>query len=120
VHIAVTMITDRVPEKSRRALAIVVDALMAILAAFMIYYGTQLCVVTWQQTIAEFPILSVGLTYSPLPIGAAVTLLFVIERMAIGSQEKRPLMRKGDPGGEEIVIAGGDPARHEVQTADRA
>ena len=35
---------------------------------------------TWFQAIAEFPIISVGLTYLPIPIGGAVTALFVIER----------------------------------------
>jgi len=93
---------------------------MAILCAFMVWYGTQLCIITWDQTIAEFPVLSVGLTYSPLPLGAAVTLLFVIEHFAFGTQEDRPLMCKGDPGSEEIVAAGGDPGREDVHTADRA
>jgi TRAP-type C4-dicarboxylate transport system permease small subunit len=36
---------------------------------------------TWHQYIGEFPILRVGLSYAPVPIGGAITLLFVIERL---------------------------------------
>jgi TRAP-type C4-dicarboxylate transport system permease small subunit len=39
---------------------------------------------TWHQSIAEFPVLSVGVTYLPIPIGGAITLLFVAERLLIG------------------------------------
>jgi TRAP-type C4-dicarboxylate transport system permease small subunit len=72
----------------------------------MVIYGWELCAVTWNQTIAEFPTLSVGLTYAPLPLGAAITLLFVIEHALIGSQAQRPLVRKGDPADEEIKLGG--------------
>jgi TRAP-type C4-dicarboxylate transport system permease small subunit len=105
-HIAVTMLTDRVPERFRQTLTYLVDALMGVLSLFIIYYGVTLCAVTWNQTIAEFPVLSVGVTYLPLPIGAAITLLFVIEQILYGSQAKRPLVRKGDPGPEEIAATG--------------
>jgi hypothetical protein len=39
---------------------------------------------TWHQSIAEFPFLSVGVTYLPIPVGGTATLLFVAERVAIG------------------------------------
>ena len=39
---------------------------------------------TWHQSIAEFPFLSVGVTYLPIPVGGAITLLFVLERVLIG------------------------------------
>ena len=107
VHIAVTMMTDRVPAKFRPSLVFLVDVLMAVLSVFMIVYGWQLCNVTWNQSIAEFPMLSVGVTYLPLPVGAAVTLLFVIEQFFYGSQMHRPLVRKGDPSSEEIKVGGG-------------
>jgi TRAP-type C4-dicarboxylate transport system permease small subunit len=47
-------------------------------------WGTRLVAATWHQSIAEFPALSVGLTYLPIPIGGAITLLFVAERVLIG------------------------------------
>ena len=33
------------------------------------------------RCIAEFPIVSVGMSYLPIPIGGALTMLFMIERM---------------------------------------
>src|SRR5262249_18480410 len=55
------------------------------LGLFMVIYGARLVEATWHQSIAEFPSLSVGVTYLPIPIGGAVILLFVIERLAIGA-----------------------------------
>ena len=43
--------------------------------------------------MAELPGLAVGVTYLPLPIGGAATLLFVVERMLHGSQHGRPVVR---------------------------
>ena len=39
---------------------------------------------TWHNTIADFPFLSVGVTYLPIPIGGLLLLMFVIEHMTIG------------------------------------
>ena len=46
--------------------------------------GIKLVDATWDNTIADFPFLSVGVTYLPIPIGGAILLLFVIERVLIG------------------------------------
>ena len=48
---------------------------------FMLWYGINLVQVTWHQSIAEFPGLPVGVAYLPIPIGGAITMLFVIERL---------------------------------------
>jgi TRAP-type C4-dicarboxylate transport system permease small subunit len=50
----------------------------------MLYYGAKLVAATWYNTIADFPFLSVGVTYLPIPIGGAFLLLFVIERVIFG------------------------------------
>jgi len=50
----------------------------------MINWGFKLVAATWQNSIADFPSLSVGVTYLPIPLGGAILLLFVIERIAIG------------------------------------
>ena len=47
-------------------------------------YGAKLVETTWQNSIADFPTLSVGVTYLPIPVGAVILLLFVIERLTIG------------------------------------
>jgi TRAP-type C4-dicarboxylate transport system permease small subunit len=91
-HIAVTMLTDRVPPSWRRPLEWIVDILMALLSLFILVWGTKLCIGTWNQSVGAFPILKVGVTYLPLPIGSAVTLLFVIERMIAGPQTERPVV----------------------------
>jgi TRAP-type C4-dicarboxylate transport system permease small subunit len=86
------MLTDRVPHSWRRPLEWIVDVLMALLSLFILIWGTKLCIGTWNQAVGAFPILKVGVTYLPLPIGSAVTLLFVIERMIAGPQTERPVV----------------------------
>jgi len=44
-------------------------------------WGIKLCQATWHQDIPEFPLVTVGLSYLPIPIGGALTVLFVIERL---------------------------------------
>ncbi|MBU2408584.1 MAG: TRAP transporter small permease [Gammaproteobacteria bacterium] len=92
-HIAVAMLTDTFPAGLRKAAAVLVDLLMVLVCAFVAWYGTQLCIATWHQSVSELTWLPVGVTYAQLPIGALATLAFVIERMAFGSQSHRPVVR---------------------------
>ncbi len=84
IHMSVTVAADMLPPRARRVTDFIVELLMATMAVFMIVYGIKLCQATWQNSIAEFPFLSVGLVYSPIPIGGAFTLLFIIEHLTIG------------------------------------
>ena len=52
---------------------------------FLLWYGIGLVKTTWFQSIAEFPAVSVGVTYLPVPIGGAITALFIIERFLKGN-----------------------------------
>lgn len=88
-HIAVAMLTDRLPRGLQRQLRGVVHLLMLGVSAFMIFYGTRLCMGTWGQSIPELPWLPVGLTYVPLPLGGLVTLLFVLEHVLVGDASQR-------------------------------
>jgi TRAP-type C4-dicarboxylate transport system permease small subunit len=92
-HIAVAMLTDRLPLALRTPLSIFVQLLMVAICVFMLVWGTKLCMATWNQTISELPWLPVGLTYSPVPIGGLLTLLFVLEKLVFGSQADRPVLR---------------------------
>ncbi len=92
-HIAVTLLTDSLPPMLQRAAAFLSDLLMVLVCVFIAGYGARLCAGTWGQSIAELPWLPVGATYLPLPIGGALTLVFIFERMAFGSQAGRPLVR---------------------------
>lgn len=94
-HIAVTMFTDRAPKSWLPALRWMVDILMGLLAIFILIWGLKLCAGTWHQPVAQFPILRVGYTYLPLPVGSALTLLFVIERMLAGPQNHREVVAFG-------------------------
>ncbi|MBE0585714.1 MAG: TRAP transporter small permease [Desulfofustis sp.] len=101
-HIAVTMVTDRVPAQLQKGMAWAVHILMIVLAIFVIRYGFSLCQVTWNQYIAELPVLRVGLTYLPLPIGSLITLLFILEHIFLGSQHGRSVVLIGSPGSNNI------------------
>lgn len=87
------MLTEKLPASMQRLLSVVVDLLMLVICAFVVWYGTNLCIETWGQGISELPWLPVGATYSPLPMGAAITLLFVLEKIVWGSQAHRRIVR---------------------------
>ena len=84
LHMRVSFFVSLLPGRLQRAIALFVELLMAAIALFMVNWGTKLVVATWQNSIADFPSLSVGVTYLPIPIGGAILLLFVFERLAIG------------------------------------
>jgi TRAP-type C4-dicarboxylate transport system permease small subunit len=56
----------------------------------MLWYGVRLVATTWYQVIADFQIMSVGVSYLPVPIGGAITMLFVIERLLKGNLFEEP------------------------------
>jgi TRAP-type C4-dicarboxylate transport system permease small subunit len=83
-HIAVTTLLNMLNDPNRVRMERTADVGMGIIALFMIKWGIQLVQITWPNTIAEFPGLSVGVTYIPIPVAGVVTLLFVIERLWLG------------------------------------
>jgi TRAP-type C4-dicarboxylate transport system permease small subunit len=40
----------------------------------------------------------VGVTYLPIPIGATLTIVFVLEHLVAGSQHRRQAVSMGDAG----------------------
>ena len=95
-HIAVNMLTDRLPASLQRLCARVVDLLMLLISGLMCWYSYWLCVELWEQPVAEFPLLTSGESYLPLPVGSAILILFVLERLLFGSQENRPVVLIGN------------------------
>lgn len=83
-HISVRFLADAGPAVIRRALLWLVDGCMIGICLFMIFYGAELANKVWYQVVAEFPFLSVGITYLPIPLSGLVTLLFIIEKLWIG------------------------------------
>jgi len=91
-HISVAMVTDRLPAAVRPILARAMDVLMLLIAIFMAWYGAKLCMETWNQSIGQLPWMPVGVTYLPVPIGGAITGLFVLERLVFGYQHHRDVV----------------------------
>jgi TRAP-type C4-dicarboxylate transport system permease small subunit len=87
-HMSVSVMVRALSRPSRRMIEPLAELLVALVSLFMVIWGARLVQATWYQSIAEFPLLSVGLTYSPIPIGGAITLLFVAERLLIGPPQQ--------------------------------
>ena len=83
-HIAVSTLLNMLGETNRARMERTADVGMGIIAVFMIRWGVLLVQATWHNTIAEFPELSVGVTYLPIPLAGSITLLFCIERLWLG------------------------------------
>ena len=90
MHISVMALPDAVSPQARLVLGLLAELGMVVINIFMLVWGIELVKVTWNQVIAEFPIVSVGLTYLPVPIGGVITLLFIIERLWSGTVFPKP------------------------------
>jgi TRAP-type C4-dicarboxylate transport system permease small subunit len=104
--IAIVMLTERLPSTPRRTLEIVVSVIMVLMCMFVVWFGISLCMKTMGQSISELSWLPVGITYLAIPIGAALTLLFVIEKVLFGSQESRDVVRIGEHGDAPLAQEG--------------
>ena len=92
VHSAVASLLNAVAPRTRAAMLVAVELCMAMMSLFMLFYGIQLCQITWNQSMAEFPGLPVGLVYSPIPVAGLMTFLFLIERVWVGHPSKDSVM----------------------------
>ena len=92
VHVAIEALLNAVNPSLRKLMLHAVDACMGVTALFMIGYGIHLCVITQYQSMAEFPWLSVGIVYAPIPVAGVFTLLFLIERLWLGSPPRTSIM----------------------------
>ena len=84
LHMNVSFFVQMFSPPLRMLTELLAELLVAAMALFMIVYGENLVAVTWYNTIADFPSLSVGVTYLPIPVGGAILLCFVLERLTIG------------------------------------
>jgi TRAP-type C4-dicarboxylate transport system permease small subunit len=80
LHIGVGVLPALLAEPAKSVLGWFLEACMLVTNLFMLVWGIKLVQTTWFQGIAEFPIVSAGMAYLPIPIGGALTVLFVIER----------------------------------------
>jgi TRAP-type C4-dicarboxylate transport system permease small subunit len=84
LHMNVSFFVQMFPSPLRMLTELLAELLVATMALFMVIYGEKLVAATWYNSIADFPSLSVGVTYLPIPAGGAILLLFVIERVVFG------------------------------------
>jgi TRAP-type C4-dicarboxylate transport system permease small subunit len=91
-QIAVEALMRAVGPRSRSAMQWGVHACMFVIAVFMLGYGVHLCWLIQGNTIAEFPWLSVGIVYLPIPIGGLLTLLFLLEKVWLGEPPRDDIM----------------------------
>ena len=96
-HIAVGTLLNMLNDSNRLRMERIADVGMGIIALFMIRWGVLLVQATWQNTIAEFPELSVGVTYLPIPVAGGITLLFVIERLWLGEPPQTSFTFRDQP-----------------------
>ena len=84
LHISVMAVPDAVSPRARLVLGWIAEMGMIAANVVMVVWGIALVERTWFQVIAEFPTLSTGITYLPIPIGGAIVTLFIIERLWTG------------------------------------
>lgn len=96
-QIAVEALMRAVAPPVRSAMQWGVHACMVLIALFMLGYGVILCRTTWGNTMAEFPSLSVGIVYMPIPLGGLLTLLFIVEKIWLGEPPKDDFMYSDQP-----------------------
>ena len=80
LHIGVGVLPALLDERGKAVLGWLIEACMMGTNVFMVWYGVKLVQTTMYQSIAEFPWLSVGISYLPVTIAGAVTMLFIVER----------------------------------------
>jgi TRAP-type C4-dicarboxylate transport system permease small subunit len=78
-------------------MAALVNLCLAGTCLFMTVWGVELVRATWHQSIAEFPGLSAGLTYVPIPLAGVITLLFLIEQVWLGDPPETSVMYSDAP-----------------------
>ncbi len=97
VHMRINALLDAVKPQVRKGMLFTADLLMVLACLFMLWYGALLVHTTWPQSIAEFPGLSVGITYLPIPVSGLVTLFFVVEYLWIGPPPKTSVIYQDQP-----------------------
>jgi len=90
LHIAVMAVPNMLPPRARLALGWLAEACMIAASLFMVIWGIRLVLTTWHQVIAEFPMLSTGITYMPIPVSGAIVMLFIVERLWTGRLFAQP------------------------------
>ena len=92
VHVAVEALLNAVSPSAQRGMRWTIVGCMVATALFMLVYGINLCMITRFQTMAEFPVLSQGIVYLPIPLAGLLTLLFIVEKVWLGEPPQTSFM----------------------------
>src|SRR3974377_823544 len=84
LHMNVSFFVGLLPIWQKWWTDLLAELLVGAMACFMVVYGFMLVGATWLNSIDEFPWLSVGLTYLPIPLGGLSLFLFVLQRLLCG------------------------------------
>lgn len=90
LHIGVGIVPNLLHGPARVAIGVAIELCMAATNLFMFWWGISLVQTTWYQAIGEFPAVTVGVSYLPVPIAGLVTALFVVERLWTGALFPEP------------------------------
>ena len=99
-HLTVGTLLNMVNPTNKRRLEFFGDVGMGIIGVFMVKWGAKLVQTVWQNSIAEFPWLSAGVTYLPIPAAGVITLLFCIERLWLGQPPQDSFTFRDQPQAE--------------------
>ncbi len=110
-HMSVSVLVRVMPLPLRRVIEPFAEGLVALVGLFMVIWGARLVDATWHQSIAEFPSLSVGLTYLPIPVGwrhnAAVRCRAPADRAPAAGRRTDAALRRVHSRPMEILIVVG-------------
>lgn len=81
LHIGVGVLPAFLKPAAKTYLGWFLELCMLATNLFMLVWGIKLVGATLNQSIPDFPALSVGLSYLPVSIGGGLTVLFIIERL---------------------------------------
>lgn len=101
--ISIDLVLDLVPETVRKGMAVVIACLTLAVLGVMIWYGWAMAERTGSQGLAGLTnpitggIISIGLVYAAIPIGAALSVIAVIARLV------EELGRQGPPPASAVV-----------------
>jgi len=84
LHIGVGVLPALLTGTTKAMLGIAIELCMAATTLFMLWFGIKLCETTWYQGIAEFPAMSVSLSFLPHAIAGGITTLCLIEQFVTG------------------------------------
>jgi TRAP-type C4-dicarboxylate transport system permease small subunit len=81
MHVGVDLLTEKLRGKAKIAVAVLVELLVIVFLGVVMWYGSVLAMRTMGQRSPALGI-PIGTVYAAIPLGAALAILFSIEKLA--------------------------------------